>query len=354
MENLSKSVMPQVNEDPRSLLRQDGMKRRIFLEFLVETGLAYMDDKFKVIISADWRNKENRVSAVKGLVDILGIKPTDLKAQIFFDNGLTGLLTRNLRKSSSNENSILKIINEAYPKGDYRVWDLKDASKPALYNSITANEAIDWFMEKWCSAKEIAEITAYDFAKNGLGFAIEYYNNNIYVAVAKGYAGLNLDGWRRLTASHMNRGLIEDRLNRECVLDGLKRFSESIYSIKYDDFEAYGIGYVLDYYRSKRYENLSDKSIPIDRNLLVYDALMEMSPNNFDVWRMSNPPHSLFATKENRVGAIKFISYSARKTILNLDIEDYESLGFRWLVDDFYGGDTYSAGVEALSGFLPS
>ena len=233
------------------------------------------------------------------------------------------------------------------------MWDLKHASKQVLANAQTVNQAIDWFVTKWCSVNYITRLTAEDFVRNNLSFAIEYYNNNIYVAISSGYARMSFDEWRRLTAFHMNRKLVEDRLNRECILNGLKRFSSSIYAIRYENFEACGIGYVLDYYRSRRHENLSDKSVLIDRNLLVYDALMEISPNNFEVWRMSNPPHSLFETKVNRIGAIKFIAHSAEKNILNLDIKDYESLGFRWLVDDFYGGDTYSAGIEALSGFLP-
>ncbi len=344
--------MPKMSGDQKDLLRHDGSGKRRFLQFLIDRGLAQKNDDGKIAIIADWKDKDNRVAAIRGLLEILEIKATDLTAQTFFDNGLISLFMHNLHKGS-NEKNILNIINEAYPKCDFHVWDLKHASKHVLTNAQTVNQAIDWFVTKWCSVNYITRLTAEDFVRNNLSFAIEYYNNNIYVAISSGYARMSFDDWRRLTAFHMNRKLVEDRLNRECILNGLKRFSSSIYAIRYENFEACGIGYVLDYYRSRRHENLSDKSVLIDRNLLVYDALMEISPNNFEVWRMSNPPHSLFETKVNRIGAIKFIAHSAEKNILNLDIKDYESLGFRWLVDDFYGGDTYSAGIEALSGFLP-
>ena len=117
------------------------------------------------------------------------------------------------------------------------------------------------FVTKWCSVNYITRLTTEDFVRNNLSFAIEYYNNNIYVAISSGYAGMSFDDWRRLTAFHMNRKLVEDKLNRECILNGLKRFSSSVYAIRYENFEACGISYVLDYYRSKRHENLSDKSV---------------------------------------------------------------------------------------------
>lgn len=353
MENLNKPAMPNTSDKPEVLLRNDASKKRRLLQFLIDRDLAQRNEDGKIKITADWKNKDNRVVAIRGLLEILEIKPTDLTAQIFFDNGLIKLFMHNLHRNS-NEKNILNLINDAYPKCDFHIWDLKHVSKSELANASTANQAIDWFVTKWCSVNYITRLTAEDFVKNDLSFAIEYYNNNIYVAIFNGYSGMSFDDWKLLNASHMNRKSIDDKLNRECVLNGLKRFFDSIYSIRYEDFEACGIGYVLDYYRSKRNENLSDKSSVIDGSLLVYDALIEMSPKNFDVWRMSNPPHDLFKVKANRIGAIKFIAYRTGKNISNLGIKDFESLGFRWLVDDFYDGDANAASIEALYGSLPS
>ena len=351
VEHLEKSAAHKTSCNHEGLLRQDGSGRRKFLQFLIDKGLAQKDDDGKIAIIADWKDKDNRVAAIIGLLETLEIKPTDLTAQIFFDNGLISLFMYNSHRGN-NEKGVLKTINEAYPECNFHVWDLKHASKSALDNDTTANQAIEWFVTKWCSTNDITELTIGDFVKNGIEFAIKYYYSNIYVAVLNGYTGMGFDDWKRFTALHVDRKSIEDRLNRECVLKGVSRFSESVYSIKYETFEAYGIEYVLDYYRSKRNVGSSDKSIIIDKNLLVYDAIMEMHPLNFEVWRMSNPPHSLFAIKENRIGATKFVSRKSGKNISNLLMKDYESLGFKWLIDEFYGGDTYSAGIEALSGFL--
>ncbi len=349
VENANKPVS-QIRHHTEELLRGDSSAKRRFLEFLTETGLAQRDGNGNIAIRTDWKDKNDRIIAIKGIVETFGIEPTDLNVDTFFDNGLISLFLYNSHRGS-NEKGMLKAINEAYPGCNFHVWDLKHASKSALDNDATANQAIEWFVTKWCSTNDITELTVGDFVKNGIEFAIKYYYNNIYVAVLNGYTEMGFDNWKRFTALHVNRKSIEDTFNRKCVLKGVGRFSESVYSIGYETFEACGIEYVLDYYKSKRNVGLFDKSIAIDKNLLVYDAIMEMHPLNFEVWRMANPPHSVFTIKENRVGATKFVSRKSGKNISNLLIRNYESLGFKWLIDEFYSGDVQKAINEAKWGF---
>ncbi|MDO8339527.1 MAG: hypothetical protein Q7T16_02620 [Candidatus Burarchaeum sp.] len=128
-----------------------------------------------------YESKENRIAAVKWLVEKLGKDPRDITVEDFHSNRLGGLLLRNYNDSP------YAAVSEAFPELNIHPWEM--LSTPRGFNESKENRiaAVKWLVEKL--GKDPRDITVEDFRSNRLGGLLNaYYRDSPYLALLE--AGL--------------------------------------------------------------------------------------------------------------------------------------------------------------------
>jgi hypothetical protein len=140
-------------------------RTKSFYNALREAG--YEIDPLKMVkVPQDyWNKKENRVNAVKKLVEGLNKPITELTKKDFYNANGVGLLSK--YKSSpykALKDAGYEILPWQMKRTPFRFWNDKN-------NRI---EAVKWLVKKL--GKPIDEITDHDFIDNGLGGLLDIYH----------------------------------------------------------------------------------------------------------------------------------------------------------------------------------
>ena len=170
----------------------------------VKEAFPEMDIKpweMKVTPNGFYHEKENRVAAVKWLVEKLGIDPRNLTREYFHSNRLDGLFT-NYYNTSPYE-----AVKEAFPEMDIKAWEMKMTPLRFFNKKENRVAAVKWLVEKL--KKDPRDLTVEDFRSNRLvGLLNEYYNGSPYDALKE--AGLVSKADEKYMRSPMHTRKIQD------------------------------------------------------------------------------------------------------------------------------------------------
>ncbi len=186
-----------------------------------------------------YREKENRVTATKWLVEMLGKNPSDMTKEDFNSNRLGGLL------SYYYNDSPYAAVREAYPEQVIKPWEMT-VTPNGFYDRETVRvEAVRWLIEKL--GKDLRDMTKEDFNSNRLGGLLNhYYNGSPYAAVREAYPEQVIKPWE-MTVTPM--GFYEGMENRIAATKWLvERLGKNPSDMTKEDFNSNRLGGLLSYY----------------------------------------------------------------------------------------------------------
>jgi len=344
MEIDKKTVAQRTYQNPAasSILRQDDKTSKAkFFSWMEEKGYLIRNEKGALKYGTDWHNKEDRVAAVRKMVEIMGIHPTELKNEDFFNIGLFDVLKIYTIKKGSFP-AVFNALKEAYPELEVNLWDIPSLKNIISRNRETAEEATRWLM-----AKKNGAVSESDFSEYGVSFVLSLYNNPFDAMIFSQPSIANAQCVKALAEKYLDNGFIQNQNKRRAAIKFLANVKGSPKLVTYSDFEEFGFVEMPNYYSSnplamKTFIKQEDK-----KKLLVGLALSDAF-KDFNIWEMGDPPKSLFIDKSIRIETTIWLSKSSGKHILKLSRSDWERNGLSWILEDFYNGYEYNAIREAM------
>jgi len=185
-------LVEKLKKDPRDLTVEDFNKNR--LQGLIHhhyggSPYAAVNEAYPELNIKPWEmaitpmkffhDKENRIAAVKWLVEKLKKDPRDLTVEDFNKNRLRGVLPY-------YGNSPYAAVNEAYPELNIKPWEMIQTPRGFYEKKENRIAAVKWLVEKL--NKDPRDLTVEDFNKNRLRGVLPYYDDSPYEAVKE--AGL--------------------------------------------------------------------------------------------------------------------------------------------------------------------
>lgn len=167
--NLVRGAMPFYNGSPFKAISDAFPELEIMPWEMIVTPMGHFD------------SRENRVAAVRWLVEKLAVDPRDITHGQFCQNRLWGLIDHHYSSSP------YKAVCEACPELGIRQWEMSTTPHNFYDKKENRVAAVLWLVEKL--GKEPREMVGRDFEDNRLcGLFTEYYGSSPYEALLE--AGL--------------------------------------------------------------------------------------------------------------------------------------------------------------------
>jgi len=294
------------------------------IENMLDDGKAeeLYDDGYIIKARSNWRDKKNRIAAIKKLVEILGEDLRDISKEKLEENGLWGVLYY-------YKNSPYKLLTELFPEENIKPWEMAMTPMGFYEDKNNRVAAIRWFVEKL--GKDPRDITADDFNKNKLGgLFVKYYHSSPYDAVKEAFPEMGIKPWEMIKTS---MGFYNSKENRVAATKWLvEKLKKDPRDLTYDDFKNNGlIGLLHHHYDNSPYE-------------AVKEAFPEMG---IKPWEMKITPQGFYQKKENRTAAVKWLAEKLKKDPRDITKEDFYSNRLGGLLVGYYSGSPYEAVKEA-------
>jgi len=195
--------------------------------------------------------KENRVVAVKWLVEKLKKDPRDLTGEDFYENRLVGLLNHYYNSSP------YEAVKETFPELDIKAWEM--VKTPNGFYNIKENgvAAVKWLVEKL--KKDPRDLTGEDFYENRLGGLSVYYNGSPYKAVKEAFPEMNIKPWEMAITL---MGFYKKKENRiEAVKWLVEKTGKDPRNLTQNDFKKNRLRGLLPFYNYSPYEALKEAGL---------------------------------------------------------------------------------------------
>ncbi|MCK4319657.1 hypothetical protein KAW38_03745 [Candidatus Micrarchaeota archaeon] len=181
-------LIKKLKKDPKDITRKDFIDNRLTGLLNHYNGSPYLAIKevhpeikeweMKTTPISFYDKKENRVKAIKWLIEKLNKDPRDVTWNDFRDNRLGGLLVGHYKSSP------YLAIRDAYPK--IKEWEMISTPRSFFDKKENRIKAIKWMIEKL--NKNPRDVTGDDFRDNKLGRPLRYhYYNILYLAIKEAY-----------------------------------------------------------------------------------------------------------------------------------------------------------------------
>jgi hypothetical protein len=333
-----------------------------------------------------WKIKENRINAVKWLIEILNKPLKEISRNDFIAHKLWGLL-------SYYKSSTYKALQEAGFEVDgwglkrtkYKFWTIKE-------NRV---KAIQWLIRK--TGKPYKQLTSADFKSFGLsGLLSKYYGGSVFKALKESEYNIN----EFELGPGVPKRYWQDRERRIQVI---KKFAQTINKplteISQKDFREYGLwGILTSYYNSSPLLALEDAGFDVRaeersikpqgywknrenrikmirdmvhksgkplheftqkdfRKFHIWKLLTEYYQSshilalkdagyNIEPWQMRKKPNRYWSIRDNRIFAIKRFVLNLNKTISEITEEDFHGHGLAGCLK-YYNDSPYLALIDA-------
>jgi hypothetical protein len=187
-------------KDPRDLRQSDfgaagfwrliavhgGSPRRAVQEAFPELDIGPEDMKYLPL--GYYARRDNRVKAIRGLVDKLGIDPRELGKNDFNDAGLAGLLNNRYGGSP------YQAVSEGFPELAIRPWEMAVTPQRLFDSADNRVAAVRWLVDK--TGKVPQQLTTRDFYSHGLSVLICHkYGSSPWAAVTEAFPELDIKAW---------------------------------------------------------------------------------------------------------------------------------------------------------------
>jgi hypothetical protein len=255
-------LIKKVGKDPRNVTYEDFCKNglRGLLDYCNKHPYAGIAEAFPELDIKPWEmirtphgffdEKENRIVAVKWLVQKLGKDPRNVTYEDFYKNRLSGLFDEHYNSSP------YVAISEAFHEMDIKPWEMTMTPRGFYENKENRVAAVKWLIEKL--KKDPRDLTMEDFYSNGLaGLLTDYYGGSPYEAVREAFP--EVKPWEMIVTP---RELFDDKKNR---IDAVKWLVEKLKKDPRDltkkDFNGNRLTGLFHYYNDSPYEAVKEADL---------------------------------------------------------------------------------------------
>ncbi|MCK4319655.1 hypothetical protein KAW38_03735 [Candidatus Micrarchaeota archaeon] len=265
--------------------------------------------------------KENRIKAIKWLIEKLNKNPRDITYHDFPDNRLGGLLIKHYN------NSPHLAVKELYP--EIKEWEMSCTPHGFFDKKENRIKAVKWLIKKL--NKDPIEITSNDFRDNRLSGLLDYYDGP-YLAIKEIYP--EIKEWEMKTTPMSFYNKRENRIKAiKWLIEKLKKDPRDITANDFRDNRLGGL--LVSHYKSSPYLAIKE----------VYPEIKE--------WEMSCTPHGFYNKRENRIKAIKWLIEKLNKNPRDITTNDFFDNRLSGLFVTYYKGSPYLAIKEAYPKIKP-
>jgi endonuclease III-like uncharacterized protein len=295
------------------------------IEIKIDEGEAWkLYESNYITFRGNWKDKNDRITVIKKLIEVLGKELRDIRAEDFTKNKLAGLLNR-------YNSSQYAAIKEAFPELDIKPWEMK--STPSGFYEEEGNriDAIKWLVRKL--KKDPRDLTQKDFEDNRLGGLIcFYYKNSPHLVVTKAFPELDIKPWEMKVTPN---GFYDKKETRIAAIKWLiEKLKKDPRDLTQEDF----------------YKNRLSGLYAGHYDACCYKAVKEAFPEmEIKPWEMVVTPRSFFDNKKNRISAVKWLLQRLEKDPRDLTQEDFCDNRLTGLLTHQYKGSPYKAIEEAFS-----
>ena len=277
----------------------------------------------RIIYKADWKEKRTRIKVIKKLLEFLGASPVRL-------DGLREELSELILKSAREEKTDTKRMQEVL-------------------------EEIQRNLER------VRKITKDDFINNGLGgLLISHYKNSPHSALVEaGYAYSENEIKEHARTGEFGTDKIYPWEHNQTVHKFYKKSEIRVAAIEWliwrlkkdpkeintDDFRNNGLGGLLNYYKGSPYLALVEADYAYSENE-IKEQNGQFGTDKIYPWEMTSAPNKFYHKKENRVAAVKWLTWKLNKEPREITRMDFIKNGLQGLLDR-YDGSPYEALLEA-------
>jgi hypothetical protein len=292
------------------------------IEIKIDEGEAWkLYESNYITFRGNWKDKNDRITVIKKLIEVLGKELRDIRAEDFTKNKLAGLLNR-------YNSSQYAAIKEAFPELDIKPWEMK--STPSGFYEEEGNriDAIKWLVRKL--KKDPRDLTQKDFEDNRLGGLIcFYYKNSPHLVVTKAFPELDIKPWEMKVTPN---GFYDKKETRIAAIKWLiEKLKKDPRDICVTDFTENGLYGLLEHH-----------------SLSPYKAIKEAFPEmDIEPWEMIQTSHGFYKKKENRVAAVKWLVDKLDKNPRDVVLKDFNENRLWGLINKYYNNSPYKAVKEA-------
>jgi|GEM_PF-6133397 len=267
--------------------------------------------------------KENRVAAIRWLVERLDKDPRDLTSEDFHSNRLVGLFKH-------YSDSPHAVVVEVFPNLNIKAWEMLTTPNGFFEEKGNRIAAVKWLAEKL--GKDPRDLTTDDFYSNRLGglMNINHYSGSVYAAVSEVFPRQNIMPWEMITTPMR---FFEKRENRIKAVKWLaKKLDKDPRDLTTDDFYSNRVTGVL--------RNSQDS---------IHKSVDEAFPEQgIKPWEMTVTHPGFFDKRENRIKAVKWLAKKLDKDPRDLTVDDFTMNRLGGLFCHHYASSPYKAVTEAF------
>ncbi|MCL5679796.1 MAG: hypothetical protein M1465_00420 [Candidatus Marsarchaeota archaeon] len=339
--NKESAFSPNDGTEIKSLARKDEKTpKREFISWMQEQGYIIRDKNGTLKSNTKWNNKEDRIKAVRKMVDILGKSPLYLKNEDFFNMGLFEVLKIYTTKKGSFP-AVFNALKEAYPELNVNVWDIPLPKNIISKNKETADEATRWLV-----ANKNGIVKESDFSESSISFVLSFYKNPFDAIIFSRANKIDKQSIKALAEEYLDDPFVQNVNKRRAAIKFVATTKDSLKQVSYRDFEELGFAKIIDFYNSNPVAMKPVIKQEDVKKVLTWLALSDIV-KDFNVWEMDNPPKSLFLDNQIRISSTLWLSKVTGKSIIKLSRVDWQLHGIYWILNEFYRGSEYSAIKEA-------
>jgi len=330
--NAVRKLLEILNKDPRDITKKDLDKNKLgglLASYYNKSPYKAVKEAFPEMDIKPWEmastprkfyeKGENRVAAVKWLIEKLKKDPRDLTQEDFMRNRFGGLC------GEYYNNSLYEAVKEAFPEKNIMPWEMKRTITGFYEKKENRVAAVKWLIEKL--KKDPRDLTQEDFKDNGLTGLLTHYTGSPYKAIKEAFPDIKF--WEMIITP---KGFYEKKENRVAAVKWLiEKLKKDPRDLTQEDFKDNGLtGLLNHYYNGSPYE-------------AVKEAFPEM---DIKPWEMASTPRKFYERGENRVAAVKWLIEKLKKDPRDLTQEDLFSNRLSGLSKQ-YNGSPYEALKEA-------
>ena len=281
-------------------------------------------------------SKEKRAAATKWLLWKLKKHPRDITGEDFYSNQLAGMLSHYYKDSPYA--AVTEAGYQLHP------WEMQMTSMGFYEKKENRVAATKWLIAKL--KKDPRDIMKEDFELNRLaGLLHHHYKNSPYAAVLE--AGYQFHPWEMQTTP---QSFYQSRKNRAAATNWLvQKLGKSPMDISAEDFISNRLaGMLFHYYQNSPYEAFVDVGYAYSiKEFLEHAKTGNFQSSKIYPWEMAVTPADIYKLKENRVAAVKWLSWKLKKDPRGIIGKDFESNSLAGLLVHHYNNSPYEAILEA-------
>lgn len=315
-------------------------KKKEFVYWMEQKGYLKKDENGKWRLPA-WNVKEDRIAAVRKIIELLGIKPTELTNSDFFEIGAFELL-KSYSTRKTQFPAVFNALKEAYPEENINLWDISSVRPTISKNIEVAHEAV-----RWVAKNNGGKISEELLRKNNMEFVLSIYNNVFDAVIFSETAEVNPETISELASMYMDKAFLLNEKKRIAAIRFVASRVGDAYKVSYKDFETFGMSGIMDYYVQHTWSDQTPAESEIKNSATA--LALSIAIKGFNIWQVQTPPKLLFIDKKTRVRAVKWLSGATGVTLLKLTKSDWEKYNLSWMLEEYYNGDTRSAAIEAMN-----